>query len=174
MIGSGEYSIKTIYEILDAYLKEVEDAIRQNMDTHGRNASGRSVRSLRRVVVSDSRAYLEGLKSFLVMERGRKAGKVPRGFVGIIRQWIIDKGLPVRLVPAKTWRGDMRKSPYDRGLDRMAGAIAYTIRNKGTRLHRRKGFDDIFTTAINEVTDRLSRELELWAGLKIERIHQEA
>lgn len=152
-------------------MKMVEEAIKRNMDINGRNASFRSVKSLKRVVESDEHAWLEGLTSFLVMERGRKGGKVPMGFRKIIRQWIIDKGLPVKLIYTKRWHPN-EKSPYDRGLDSMAFLIARKIMQSGTRLHRQQGYDDIFTSEIEKIMPMLERDLALWAEVEIDRIHQ--
>lgn len=169
---TNNYPFKSIRECLGHYIKILDEAIKRNMEAKGRNASFRSVKSLRPVVENDEHAYLEGLSSFVVMERGRRGGKVPYGFVGIIRQWILDKGIPVKLIPSKRWRPN-EKSPYERGLDRMAGAIAHKIMTSGTRLHRQKGFDDIFTSKIEEIMSQLERDLMLWAEVEFDRLHQE-
>ena len=85
-----------IQEIIKQHLENVKTKITNQMAANDRNASGRSVASLT-VEVSDNVGVLWGSKSFLAMEHGRKGGKIPKGFVGIIRQWIIDKGI-VRMV----------------------------------------------------------------------------
>ena len=84
----------TIEETLQIHLENVRQKVAQAMADYGRNASGRSVGSLT-VSVNGNVGTLFGSKSFLAMERGRAGGKVPKGFVAIIKQWIIDKGISV-------------------------------------------------------------------------------
>lgn len=144
-----------IQEIIKRHLENVKAKIASQMAAHNRNASGRSVASLE-VEVSGNVGILYGAKSFLVMERGRKGGKVPRGFVDIIRQWIIDKGIPVTPIPAKTGRAIL--SPQERGIRSLAGAIAHKIMKEGSRLHRDGEYNDIYTSAVNEELELLAME----------------
>lgn len=167
---SNKYPLTNIRDILEAMTKRVMAAIRTNMETHGRNASFRSVKSLRSEIVGDERAVIYGLRSFIAMERGRKGGKVPKGFVGIIRQWILDKGIHVRPIPAKTSRAKM--SAEERGLNTMAYLVARKIQRSGTRLHRISGFDDIFTSAIAQVDKELNKEMTNWANIETKKIYQ--
>ena len=37
-----------------------------------------------------------------------------------------------------------------------AGAVAYNIMKKGTKIHRTKQYDDIFTTVLNEELEKMS------------------
>lgn len=159
--------------IIRKHLEKVQEAIKVNMDAYGRNASGRSVKSLNVKMVTYNHGWLEGLRSYWVMERGRKAGRVPKNFRDIIRQWILDKGISVRRVPYLT----NRKHKYtedERSLRILAGAIAYKIMTSGTRLHRQQGFDDIFTSAIDKELAELETEATLVIGVEIDRIHQNA
>lgn len=144
-----------IQDILERHLKNVKAKIERQMAANNRNASGRSVRSLT-IDVDGTTGTLYGARQFLVMERGRKGGKVPRGFVGIIRQWIIDKGIAVAPIPSKTNRAIL--SPEERGIRSMAGAIAHKIMKEGTRLYRDGGYNDIYTTAVNEELELLAME----------------
>lgn len=166
----SQYPKKTIREILNDYLNAVQRAIKSNMAARGRNASNKSVKSLRNEIVGDDRAILWGESSFLVMERGRRSGKVPYGFVNIIRQWILDKGISVRPIPAKTARAKI--SPQERGLRSMSWLIANKIRTSGTRLHRMGGYDDIFTSAIEKQMASFEKDVINWASVEIDRIHQ--
>lgn len=118
--------MKTIKEIIAGHLDNVKKEIEGRMAALGRNASGRSVRSLSTEATA-THGILRGSKSFLVMERGRRGGRVPKGFFGIIRQWIIDKGIPVTPIPSKR---PSSISPHERGLRSMSGAIAYSIQNE--------------------------------------------
>lgn len=148
-------------------LERVRQRITEQMSTLGRNASGRSVRSLE-VEASENRGTLWGAGHFVVMETGRRGGRVPYGFRDIIRQWIIDKGIPFEPMPYK--RGNGLLSPEERGLNSLAGAIAYSIMRNGTRLHRDGRTDDIYTTAINEELEELGKKIRAMYATKIEHI----
>ena len=165
---ANNFNATTVRTLMLHTLEQIKTNAAQQMDVLDRNASMRSIRSLQSIIVDDTRAQLWGLPSWsgrngnVIMERGRRRGAIPSGFTGIIRQWILDKGLPVRTIPAKTPRGDMGGiDPYERGLRSMAGAIAYTIKMKGTRLNRRGGFDDIITTQSQVATEQLADKL-IW------------
>lgn len=147
--------MEQIQEIIQRHLENVKTKITSQMAANNRNASGRSVASLT-VEVSDNVGVLWGSKSFLAMEHGRKGGKIPKDFVSIIRQWIIDKGIAVAPISAKTNRAIL--SPEERGIRSMAGAIAHKIMKEGTRLYRDGGYNDIYTTAVNEELDLLAME----------------
>lgn len=154
-------------KLIEDALKYVMQGIGTNMEMYGRNASGASVRKIKIVMESPEHGYLAGPKyPFLVLERGRKGGKIPSGFVSIIKQWIIDKGITI------TGTGSDPAS-YDKQVNRAAWAIANSIRKNGTKLHRTGGFDDIFTTNINAATARLGVQLRDWASVKIDKIMQE-
>lgn len=147
--------MEQIQEIIKLHLENVKAKVANQMVSYNRNASGRSVASLI-VEVTGNIGVLWGSKSFLAMEHGRKGGRVPEGFVGIIRQWIIDKGISVIPIPAKTSRAIL--SPEERGIRSMAGAIAHKIMKEGTRLYRDGGYNDIYTTAVNEELELLAIE----------------
>lgn len=132
-----------------------------------RTTSGRSSASLS-VDVNGHVGTLYGSSSFLVMERGRGPGKVPYRFFDIIRQWIKDKGISVTPIPSKRLSAI---SPEERGLNSLAGAIAYTIMKKGTRLHRDGGLDDIYSSVIKEELELMSKELVINSLSKISTIN---
>lgn len=157
-----------IQEVLQTHLENVKSKVAQAMADNQRNASGRSVASLT-VTVNGNVGTLYGSKSFLAMERGRKGGKVPYGFVGIIKQWIIDKGISVAPIPAK--RRNVKYTPHERGLNSFAGAVAYKIMKEGTRLYRDKAFNDIFTSAVNEELELMSKELMFYTAESIAHIN---
>ena len=160
-----------IQDILKRHLENVKAKIERQMAANNRNASGRSVRSLS-IEVDGTVGILYGARQFLVMERGRKGGKVPRGFVGIIRQWIIDKGIAVAPIPSKTNRAVL--SPEERGLRSFAGAVAHKIMKDGTTLHRSGGYNDIFTSAVKEELQALASEVILTSADSIAKINKEA
>ncbi len=163
--------MEQVSEIIKRHLENVKANVAKQMEANHRNASGRSVASLV-VEVSGNVGTLYGSKSFLAMERGRKGGKVPRGFYDIIRQWIIDKGIAVRPIPAKTNRAIL--SPEERGLRSLAGAIAYKIMKEGTRLHRDGGYNDIYTSAVNYELKLLHMEVVSMTAQSIAKINNEA
>jgi len=147
--------LKEVRGYIRECLEAVSERIKRNIDEKGRTASGATAASLG-ISVGNLGGTLYGSRSFLAIQRGRKGGKVPRGFVGIIRQWIIDKGISVRPVPVK------RKSKYgdeERAQLSAARAIAYSIMKNGTSLYRRGGYDDIYDTAIAEETEKLRPKL---------------
>lgn len=141
---------------------EAIQMIRDAIVEKGIEASGRTGNSLKgedtgtRVIV-----YADGTGAPVsTLQYGRPGGKVPLDFVGIIKQWIIDKGLPVTPLPfsSDNPRPKMRKhTEHERGLNKMAGSIAYAIKEKGTVRHR-ENRDDIYTPAqeyvISEFTKR--------------------
>lgn len=155
----------TIQEILTTRLNNIKSRIIQKMTEQKRMASGRSAASLR-VEVQGDHGILWGAKSFLVMERGRKAGKIPYGFVTIIKQWIIDKGISVS---TRSKSGKPMSQEY--ALNSFAGAVAYSIMKKGTRLHRSNGYNDIYTTAVKEELEEMGAELAIVVGDSITQIN---
>lgn len=158
-----------IQDILTRHLENVKTKITQAMADQGRNASGKSVASLQ-VSVNGDVGILYGSKSFLVMERGKKPGKVPYGFRDIIKQWIIDKGISVAPKPAKS--GKSKYSLQERALNSFAGAVAYKIMKEGTRLYRDNGYNDIYTSAVNEELRELNKELLLTTAESIAEINE--
>lgn len=159
----------SVQDILTRHLENVKAKVSSQMQTLGRNASGQSVASLR-VEVSGDTGTLYGSKSFFVMQRGKGPGKGPKGFVEIIKQWIKDKGIAVTPIPTKTGQG--KYTPEERGLRSIAGAIAYTILKKGTRLHRNNGYDDIYDTAIEEEIKLMGDEMLEIASLEVMEVNK--
>ena len=137
---------------------------KQRMDGRGGiEASGRTRKSL--VVKSTTTGgVLEGRGYFDSLERG--AGPAPRGtwFYGVIRQWIVDKGItaapiPYKRKPSERWQP--KYTPEERGLTYLAGCFATSIINRGTVLHRMGGRADIYSDIINEEIDNLSEQLAI-------------
>lgn len=162
--------MEQVQDILKRHLDNVKANISKQMEAYHRNASGRSVASLA-VEISGNVGILYGSKSFLSMEKGRKGGKVPKGFYDIIRQWVIDKGIAVTPIPAKSQRAIL--SPEERGLRSLAGAIAHKIMKEGTRLYRDGGYNDIFTGAVNDELKLLYEEITDVSARSIAQINNE-
>ena len=154
--------------LIPAFVR-LRQRIASNILKTGRNASGRTIKSLRVVPVNSFEVQLRGRFPFGTMETGRKGGKVPYHFVDIIKQWIEDKRIKVTPVPI------VRKSkytPYQRGLNALAGAIAYKIRKQGTQLHRAGGDDAIYSKEIPATIEEVGNDLRksLFTIIKNEHI----
>lgn len=131
-----------------------------NMARRGRNASMRSVNSLK-ITTTGIGGTLEGLRSFVAMETGRRGGKIPQGLRHIIAQWIDDKGISIY----DPYGGKPNKK-------KVAFLIARSIQQKGTALKRRGGFDDIYSSVINEEVLKLADKIRFTAGSDIDSINR--
>lgn len=138
-------------DILKSHLTNIKDRIAERMAVTGRSVSGRSVASLK-VEVKGGHGILWGSKSFLAMEKGRGPGPVPRGFTEIIMAWAQAKGISVRSKTPGT------KDP-EAALRSFAGAVAYNIMKKGTRLYRTKQYDDIFSSVVKEELEIMEEQM---------------
>lgn len=157
--------ISNIREILSRELAALAERIRQQHTAAGQVASGRTLASIREEVIGDDvsvRGIIYGRFPFGTLETGRQPGAVPKNFVSIIRQWIIDKGISVQAIPYKRQPSDKwqpKYTPQERGELSLAGAIAYKIRTQGTRLYRTGGRSDIYSNAIRESMERISSKI---------------
>ena len=70
-------------KIISEELESLRQRIIDNHRNAGQIASGRTVASLN-VVMRENGGTLFGRQAFGTLERGRKAGKTPQGFVSII------------------------------------------------------------------------------------------
>lgn len=155
----------SVNDIVTSHLNAVKAGIAERMAAQGRNASGRSVRSLD-VQSTDNGGALYGSSSFLVMEKGRGPGKVPADFISIIRAWIVAKGISYNdLIP--------KNGTPTQGLARLSGAIAYNIMKKGTRLYRDKGYNSIYSELVDEELEKLAKEISSVFETEADRLHQE-
>ena len=159
-------------------ISEELEALRQRIiDNHrnaGQIASGRTVASLN-VVMRDNGGTLFGRQAFGTLERGRKAGKTPQGFVSIIKQWIKDKGLTIPSIPyirRPSERWQPKYSPEERGLNSLAGAIVYKIRTEGTRLFRDGGRSDIYTPEIEITKTNINQRISVLLQAQIMSINE--
>lgn len=154
--------------ILMYELEELKADIIQNHMAAGQVASGRTMKSLK-VKATEDEGMLVGRPFFSVLETGRKAGKTPRRFYLIIRQWMKDKGIEAPPMPYKTNRPH-KYTPEERGARSMAAAIAETIRKRGTLLHRKGGRDDIYSREVEKAMKRIKARLSRFIDAKIEHI----
>lgn len=153
-----------IDEAMYTALERIRAKIAANINDKGLRASGRTERSMR--IERDAFGMrLVGRSYFQSLEVGRPAGRVPRNFAAIIRQWIIDKGLAVRQIPYKRQPSERWQPKYtvqERSLRMAAGAIAHNIATHGTRLYRQGGRMDIYSPVIAEEVERLQ---ETYVGI---------
>lgn len=148
-------------QIVFEELQDLQTRIADNIVKKGRNASGRTIESMH-IDKGDKSITLFGRKAFGTLETGRGPGNVPKGFYGIIKQWVIDKGLSIKEIPYK--RKESEKwhpiyTPKERGLMSLSGAIATKIANEGTKLYRNGGDDDIYSKEIPKTISSIKNRL---------------
>lgn len=147
----------SVRDLLRKALNRIKIDVANNMKNHGRTASGKSVRSLQVSIRQTNHSFfgtLEGSKSFLYMQRGRGPGGIPVGFTAIIERWLAQKGIALYLPEGKKPRKDLVRARRD-----IAGAIARTIMNEGTLLHRERLFDDIIDSAVKTNVALLKKQI---------------
>lgn len=154
--------------IINEELERAKEIIIQHIWANGQNASGKTVKSLR-VEVTEEGGTLYGRNFFGTMETGRRAGKIPYGFTGIIAQWMKDKGIHGTPIAYKTNIAH-KYTPQERGDMSMASAIAHTIATNGTKLHRDGGRADVYSNVIPETMERLGNRLMQLIHMYIETI----
>lgn len=133
--------------ILQEELEQLKQNIANNMRNAGEVASGRTIKSMH-VETSQQQGTLFGRAFFGVLETGRRAGGIPRGFRQIIYQWMQDKNVHARPMPYKREGKHKYSDPQVRGDMSMAAAIAWTIQHRGSKLFRDGGRDDIYSNEI--------------------------
>jgi hypothetical protein len=144
-------------------LTRARDEIVQNIDNQGIRASGRTQESLQVEDRGESIVLVEDGTGapFETLQFGRPGGRVPMGFAGIIRQWIIDKGIQTDPIPYKraaTARWQPKYTADERGLMAAAGAIAEKIRKVGTDRNASPNMN-VYTEPINGAVDELAEML---------------
>lgn len=154
-----------------ATLERIKARIAANITSKGLKASGKTAASME-IVDYRTGMLLKGRPYFQSLELGRPAGRVPRNFNAIIRQWIIDKGLTVQMVhyvrrPSERWQP--KYTVQERSLRMAAGAIAHTIATRGTLLYRQGGRNDVYSPVIREEVDKLREQV---TGIVVESIER--
>jgi hypothetical protein len=147
----------TISQILTEELGTLRSTIINNIRATGQWASGKTADSMA-VMVSGSIGELVGRRAFGTLETGRRGGRVPMGFTGIIYDWMQAKGVHAQPMPYKTSRPH-KYTEQERGDRTMAYFIAKTIRRDGTRLYREGGRDDVYSRVIPTTIERINSRL---------------
>lgn len=159
-------------EVPRLILQEELEKLRMNIISNhlkaGQKASGRTAASMH-VEVSEDSGTLWGRNAFGVLETGRKAGRVPKDFQGIIMQWMKDKGIQAAPIPYLTNRPH-KYTPQQRGTLRMSYLIARKIRREGTKLFRSGGRQDIYSPEIEKTMERIETRMVSLIKSKIEHI----
>lgn len=156
--GGIQFDPKAASIIMREETERARQLIINHIRINGQNASGRTIASLQVEQPSEDETVLWGHKPFGVLETGRRAGRIPYGFRGIILQWMRDKGLHGTPIPYKTQR-QHKYTPQERGDYSMAGAIAHTIATRGSQLHRKGGRADVYSNVIPDTMKRLGQRL---------------
>lgn len=133
-----------------------ENLIKEDITTTGRTANSLKGEDtgFRVVIKSDGRGA-----PFQTTQYGREGGNVPLNFVGIIRQWVIDKGLTVTPIPfsASRPRPNLRKhSEFERGLNQMSYFIAKKIEREGTERYKNPQ-KNIYTPVQDFIVDEFKK-----------------
>lgn len=152
-----------IRTLVITHVEQIRSGIIQNMSAMGRTTSGASVNSL--LTVPDKTeigATLMGAPQWLVMQHGRKPGKVPSNFREIIKQWAMQKGISIQ--PRK---GQSQES----AINSFSYLVARNIMQKGTKLFRDKGYNDIFDSLVEQETDKMAKEAEGLLSVRIDKIN---
>lgn len=159
-----------IQDLIYTTLEEVRTGIAQNISASGLTASGNTAASMD-IEVTATSGRLTGRPAFWTLEKGRGPGRIPGNMRDIIKQWALDKGIVISPIPyirqaSENWTP--KYTPAERGLEAFAGAVAYNIANKGTKLYQDGGRDDIYTPVIEKAMDKLTNNVllsistELW------------
>lgn len=138
--------IDDINDVLAQWAEGVISGIRQNLDSTGTTASGRTKESLR-YVVDNGTLTIFGRPYFRSVEEGRGPGGIPYRFQDILYEWAQAKGI---LSNFGDTEAKQRSALY------MVGQF---IRKNGTKLYRNGGRDDIYTDVIESEMPKLNELL---------------
>lgn len=150
-----------VNRLLTLHLGNIKVGIAQRMTSLGRTSSGRSVASLN-IEVKDSEGIMSGEEQWGVMQQGRKPGKVPSDFREIIKNWVITKGVSIQ-----TKEGQSQKQ----AIESFSYLVTRKIMQKGTKLYRDKGYNDIYDTLLEEEIKKLTDETSSVFELEINKIN---
>lgn len=150
-----------VNKLLTFHLGNIKVGIAQRMAALGRMSSGRSVASLQ-IEVKDSKGNLSGDKQWETMQRGRRPGKVPSNFREIIKNWVRVKGINIQPRIGQSQKQAIESFSY---------LVTRNIMQKGTKLYRDKGYNDIYDTLLEEEIKKLTNETASVLELEIDKIN---
>ena len=148
----------SVGQVLTEELTSLKAVITNNIRAAGEWASGKTAASME-VHVTGMTGELTGRRAFGTLETGRRPGRIPRNMRDIIYEWMQHKGIHAEPMPYVTKGPHKYNSAQLRGDMSMAGAIAYTIKTRGTRLYRDGGRNDIYSQAIPEAVAKINARL---------------
>lgn len=140
--------IHNIDQILSEWAENVIIQIQDNLDSTGTTASGKTKKSLE-YELTDTGIRILGRQYFQGVEEGRPGGGIPFRFQDIIRKWMDDKGIANQFGNTES---EKRSAAW---------LISQFIKDNGTRLYRKGGRDDIYTTVLDEEVPKLEEQLEI-------------
>ena len=150
-----------VQKLLTLHLGNIKVGIAQRMASSGRSASGNSVASLD-VEVSDGEGVLSGGKQWETMQRGRGPGKVPSNFREVIKNWVMAKGISIQ---------PKGKQTQEQAIESFSFLVTRNIMQKGTKLYRDKGYNDIYDTLLREEIEKLSDGISSVFELEVNSIN---
>lgn len=150
-----------VNKLLTFHLGNIKVGIAQRMAALGRMSSGRSVASLQ-IEVKDSKGNLSGDKQWETMQRGRRPGKVPSNFREIIKNWVRAKGINIQPRIGQSQKQAIESFSY---------LVTRNIMQKGTKLYRDKGYNDIYDTLLEEEIKKLTDETASVLELEVDKIN---
>lgn len=142
-----------LQDTIKKYLKQLgEDykkGIRDNMELKRRNASHETERSLEAVIELDANMVrlkiLGQPKSALYLERGWQPAPRQDSFIGVILDWMHDKGIGT---------GNLQEDVS------VAAAIAGKIMKNGTELYQAGGYTKIYSDMVDESLKEVAERLQ--------------
>lgn len=150
-----------VEKLLTLHLGNIKVGIAQRMAALGRMSSGRSVASLQ-IEVKDSKGILSGDKQWETMQRGRRPGNVPSNFREIIKNWVRQKGISIQPRGGQSQKQAIESFSY---------LVTRNIMQKGTKLYRDKGYNDIYDTLLEEEIKKLTNETTSVLELEVDKIN---
>lgn len=150
-----------IQKLLSLHLGNIKVGISQRMTSLGRSASGSSVASLG-VEVNGNNGVLSGAKQWEAMQRGRGPGKVPSNFREVIKNWVRVRGINIK---------PKGKQTQEQAIESFSYLVTRNIMQKGTKLYRDKGYNDIYDTLLKEEIEKLSDDISTVFELEVNSIN---
>lgn len=154
----SDYIHTNLMEEVRVTLERIKAEITENIYTHGLHASGKTASSMS-IEMYENGGKLTGRFAFGTLETGRKPGRIPGNMTEIIKEWAIAKGINITQIPYKRMPSDKWQPKYsvpERSLNAFAGAVAYNIRNKGTKLYQEGGNPVIYTPVIDDIINEFA------------------
>jgi len=133
--------MESIGKIINEELETLKNDIIIRHEQSGQVASGKTRSEFENKLESDYKGELLGAGYSGVLERGRKAGGVPKDFVDILKRWAQAKSISFK---------------NEEDFNRWANAVKWKIIREGTKLYRSGQNEDIFETPLNQFNQRLT------------------